>query len=235
MDDIFYDKREWIKIYNLNSFLATLLAAGGLGFSNYWILDHLGLKDRQEIKSNQQILLYSLLFSLPDFAVFLIVQEMLKKIPVLQGNWFIFWSLSLTFVIVIFLTLVFGKSIHSGLYWAINKIRTKNQNSEIIGSTPWQELAECSHGKPQMAYIYDFSHNPLGSGYVRTYSDNIDETFSINLIPFEDDNMKDQVSYQEINQFIQSQEWQEKYKIYRHINLSQKFIIFVLIPISSAE
>lgn len=221
-------------MYDLNNFLATLLAAGGLGFSNYWILDHLGFTNQRNVKNTQQVLLYCLLFSLPDFAVFLVVQEILKIIPILQGNWFVFWSISITFIIVILLTLFLGKYIHSCAYWLINKVRVQNQNSTITESTPWQELAEYSNGKPQMAYIYDFNYHALGCGYVRAYSDNA-ESFSMNLIPFEDEDMEEQPSYQKFNQYIQSKDWQKSYKIYRHVNFNQNFILFIVIPTSSVE
>jgi hypothetical protein len=211
----------------INRLVSTFLAAGSFGFINYWVLIHLGLKSERQLTGHDAIM-YSLIFSVPDFIIFLILQQFCQAVfSGLNADWKLIFSAALSFIIIFLLTLVYGQPLISAIYSLINLFRRKGHKADIVQESPWSELEIGTD--PAMAYFYDFDKNPLGFGYIRTISNDFDNNYSMNLEPFVDDT-KDakQLDYNTLIDYIQSKEWQKKYTITQHINLKQKFILIVL-------
>jgi hypothetical protein len=211
----------------INRLVSTFLAAGSFGFINYWVLIHLGLKSERKLTSHDAVM-YSLIFSVPDFIIFLILQQFCQAVfSGLNADWKLIFSAALSFIIIFLLTLVCGQPLVSAIYSLINLFRRKGHKADIVQESPWSELEIGT--APAMAYFYDFDKHPLGFGYIRTISNDFDNNYSMNLEPFVDDTKgAKQLDYNTLIDYIQSKEWQEKYTITQHINLKQKFILIVL-------
>ncbi|WEV36260.1 hypothetical protein [Lactobacillus sp. ESL0677] len=213
---------------NINQLVATLLTAGGLGYINFWVVDKLGLRDTTS-KSQSEILFSSLLCSIPDFAFYLGIQQLLHTW--LNGNWLIIATMIITFGLTFLVTLIFGKPVTKLVYWLINLILNANQNTSITQGEPWSFFANEGKEAPAV-YLYDLEKNPIGFGQAERFSDDTDGNYSLNLIPFNDIEGETQPSYKEMEHNIQADKDTKfkSYNIYQHINLKQKFIMIVLCP-----
>lgn len=216
-------------MYQINEIIAELLVAGGLGFINFYTLEHMGklesTKERKEL-----ILPICLFFSLLDFAIYQVVQSLLRNAWALgskaNSSWLIFWSVVVTAIIAFALTLILG-SVGVKLFYAlINKARKSNGEASLSQNAPFEDvLAGQTYA---YAYVYDFSHQGLGYGEISGFSSDEINHYQINLLPFTDNKKELQPSYDELMGQIETSEYQQKYHITQHINFKQKFIMIVI-------
>lgn len=214
-------------MYAFNQILATLLVAGGLGVVNYVTAEKLGVIDKHNADKSRQLEI-SLLCSIIDFAIFIVVNELLKKVPILKGNWLLFWSIIITVLLAFLITLLLANPIKKIFYWAINKIRNIHSQSVLDTPTTWENITENTANKPQIVYLYDFEHNPLGCGYASYFSNDENNNFSVNVVPFSD-SPKTQPTYDLFMKQIQNPDLQNTYDIQQYVNFNQKFIMISLI------
>lgn len=216
-------------MYSINNLIATLLTVGGVGYINYYTLLHMGLIQtaKQETK---HIIPICLVFSIFDFAIYLCLQEWLQKIPSLSlkvnSNWLIFWTIVSTMGLAFILTLCLGNCAVELFYKLVNKSRDQNNQAQLMQEEPF--IDALNTGRQTQAYLYDFSHKPLGFGHVLSSSLDRDSNYQINLEPFEDDDAKEQYSYDQITTFMQSKDWQKAYTMTQHVNFKQGFIMILI-------
>lgn len=214
-------------MYTINEIIATLLTVGGVGYINFYTLLHMGLIQTAKDK-DKHILPICLIFSLFDFAIYICLQQWLKRIPALSvkanTNWLIFWNIMLTMILAFVLTLVLGNIAIKLFYWFINKTRLRDNKAEVMQSEPF--IDALNDEKQAQAFIYDFSHNSLGCGHVLSSSIDSENNYQLNLEPFTSD--EDQYSYDALMAFVQTKEWKDNYKITNHINFKQNFIMVLI-------
>jgi hypothetical protein len=209
---------------NINQIIASIITAGGLGYVNYWVIDKLGLTASSSEDKAIHITLSSLLFSIPDFAVYLLIQQCLIRWTKIRGNWFIICSIIITLILVFLITLFLSKIAINCIYKFVRLIKTGSSSTGIAYGEPWNDLLE--KGKSSIAYIYDINHNPLSFGYVDTYSADVDGNYSVNLKPIMEEGT--QPSYSKLLKQLQNDDFSHyDYNIY--VNLKQKFIIIMLV------
>lgn len=223
------DRERSDHMYVFNQVLATLLVAGGLGVVNYITAEKIGVVDKHSKDKSRQLEI-SLLCSIIDFAIYLVINELLNKIPMLKGNWLLFWNIIITALLAFLITLFFATPIKKVFYWAINKTRNRNSKAVLDTPTTWEDITENTGDNQQMVYLYDFEHNPLGFGYASYFSNDENDNFSVNVVPFSD-KPEVQPTYDSFMLEIQNPDLQNAYNIQQYINFNQKFIMISLIKI----
>lgn len=202
----------------INKIIAALVTVGGTGYVNYLVASQLNAIEPIGDKKTSQIA-YCMVWSIVDFSVFLFYQGILTNH--LRGNWLLIWSMLLTIITAFFLALLLTKPLQKIAYLFYNCILWVWRESKIEQGNVWKDFFS-GRGKLE-AYCYDLQHNPIGQGFLTTYSLEADK-YDISLQPFT--SKAKQPSFDEIVDMAQNEEYQEKQKIREYINYDKQIIIF---------
>lgn len=182
---------------NINQIVTTFLAAGGLGYINYWILEKLDLTSSSSGEKAVHTTFSSLLCSIPDFFIYLFIkwglQITLKKYFNLSNDVINFIALFIAMSVIFLITVYFGKKIITSIYWILRKITTGNGKTGVEPSEPWTAIDKT--GK-NLVYLYNLNHEPIAYGYGEDYSGSSDSNYSINLQPAQENS--EQLSYENV-------------------------------------
>lgn len=204
------------------SLLTALITVGGVGVINYIIAEQLSGLDTSQQGSNREKAI-SLVFSMFDLLLFLVIQECLK--PWLTGNVLLIATMVCTIVISTLITLLFSKKINELFYKLINLVRKGNHQSLRRSETNWQSTFETHGHNNQRVFLYDFNHNTLGFGWRYGISNDKESNYSVSYIP--DIYDEKQPSYDDLMLTIQTEEFQDEYDVLQYTNFKQNFIAVV--------
>lgn len=207
----------------LTKLIASLITVGGMGFMNFLVTDQLGTVDLRHDHKTEMIA-YSLLWSIFDFAIYLIIISLLQHYCKLSGNWLMVYSLTFTLVAAFLITLLIAKPLNSFVYFCYNHVASgqgKKANF-ISGSTFTNKL---NNDKKATIYLYDFDHKPINFGILDEYSLDDNGQPQISLVPGK---QRRQPTYQSLIDYISRDPIYERYQPFSYINFEQKWIMFVL-------
>lgn len=208
----------------LNNIVSVLITVGGLGYINYTVAEGLNTIDVHKDAKTQAIA-YSSLWSIVDFAIYMIVESLLTRW--LSGNWLLVTTMLVTAIIAFIAAAFLTIPLHKIYYGILNYTLKNNQQSGVDSGSVWTNVMN-NNDKPLMAYFYDFNHMPLGFGYVDTFSNDEVSNYSISLQPFNYSNAKEQDSYETMVKNSQSPSFREKYTVTQLVDLKQRFIMFAV-------
>lgn len=208
--------------------LASFVAAGGLGFINYYVADKLDIIEFN--KSNTKIALpFMLMWSIFDFSIYLIVQalcELLKEIPHI-GKYFsenivLAITLMLTICIVFILFTMVARPIFKIINNFINKRRKSAGKAEIESESVWQNFI--SSDVVTYIYIFNLDGTAIISGisdYTTRSTDN--EGLSMSIIPFNGDHKLKNLK--EVLDNYATKEGKDMFNTTQFVDLDRKVII----------
>lgn len=223
-----------LKLKDINQVITAFLAAGGLGYINYWILEKLDVTSSTDGEKTAHITFSSLLCSIPDFFIYLVFKSLLNCIRqkyklnhLLDSDVVNFLALILTIVVIIFITSVLGKKIIQSIYWILRKLTTGKGNTGVAPGEPWTAIDKTHM---TLVYLYSLDHKPIAYGYGESYSGGFDSNYSVNLQPAEE--KCNQPCYQYV---VNCAYFKDKSPIngmpckesHIHVNLSQGFIMII--------
>lgn len=202
----------------INRIIATLITVGGTGYINYLVASQLNAIEPIGDKKTSQIA-YCMIWSIVDFSTFLFYQGILIKY--VHGNWLLIWSMLLTIITAFFLALLLVKPLQKISYFLYNCTLWIWGESTIDQGSVWQDFF---NGRGELeTYCYDLQHNPVGQGFLTTYSLE-DDKYDISLQPFTGECK--QPSFDEIIKWAQNEENRKKQKIREYINYDKQIVIF---------
>lgn len=203
----------------LNKIIATLLTVGGTGYINYVVAARLhAIEPVGDEKTSQKA--YCIIWSIIDFAFFLFYQRVFLSWK-LHGNTALIWTMLLTMATAFLLALLLAKPLQKLSYFLYNLVLKRCNESTIDGGSVWCDFFN-GRGKLE-AYCYDFQHNPVGHGFLTTYSME-KGNYDLVLQPFRE--KKHQPTYEEIIDMAQNSGNQEKQTIREYVNYDKQIIIF---------
>ena len=219
------------KLKNINQVITAFLAAGGLGYINYWILEKLEVTSSGDGEKTAHITFSSLLCSIPDFYIYLGAKWVLNltkpKDLALNNDVTNFISLIFTVFIIILITSLFGKKIVRGIYLILRIVTTGNGKTGVAPGEPWTLIDKSG---TSLIYLYNLNHEPISYGYGEGFSASPDSNYSINLQPVQK-NYGKQLNYEEVANCV----FLNKSPIeifactesHIHVNLKQGFIMVI--------
>lgn len=216
------------KLKILNQLITAFIAAGSLGYINYWVLEKMDLTSHNNGGGNAYITSVAILCAIPDLIIYLIVRWILSLINKNDLNSIVpsCIALFLTALIIICITALFGKKIVNGIYWIIGFLSTGKVKNGMTPGDPWT-LIDVSG--TSLVYLYELNHEPIAYGYGECFSR--DPNYSFNLQPAEKDSK--QPSYDHVANCahcdkipIQIEDFKCK-ESHIHVNLQQKFIMVI--------
>lgn len=212
---------------NINQIITSFLAAGGLGYINYWVLEKL---DRTSSGSGEKIstvTFSSLLFSIPDFFVYLFFKWCLKAISknLMNNDIVNFLALFLSILLIFFFTAFFGKKIIDYIYRLLRKITTNSFDTGVEPGEPWTIIDKTGEN---LVYLFSLDHKLIICGFGEDYSGEQESNYSINIQP------SNEIRQHKYKQIVKNACYSDC-KIdefncsesHIHVNLKQKFIMVI--------
>lgn len=206
----------------IQSIIAQLLTVGGLGYINYAIVNQLGAAEPHGDTKTSQIAT-GLGWSIVDYAIYLLVDHFLSVR--LGGSLLLVANILGTIVVSFVITLLIAKPLQKFLYWCYNEVFKLNHENTIDIGTIWSNFF--TSDKTTEVYCYDLQHNPIGQGFLNTFS-KIRGEYDLTLQPFKKDQHKKQWSYDEIEEISQNPENWDNYTIRQYVNIRENLIIFII-------
>lgn len=202
----------------LNNLIASLITIGGMGFMNFIVTDQLGVTDiRHDQKT--EIVAYSLLWSIFDYAIYLVVSQLLRSR--VHDNWLIVLSLISTLLLSFAITLVIARPLSKLVYWIYNHVPLSGGYADLNPGTTFVSIL--NNNQKSIAYIYNFNHEPITFGIVNEFSLDDSGQPELSLIPAESNT---QPEYQSIMEYISQKD--QSYASFIYTNFEQKIIIIFL-------
>lgn len=183
--------------------LSAFFTAGSLGFINYFILEKLNILIFQKSNENDKKH-FLLFFSLLNYAIYLLIYLLLKKITNLGELSNISVSIFLTLSLTILLSLFIFPYVAEKFSDLLNSFRKNSNLSELEHNSPRDLMFD--NKKMQSVFIFDFDKNLISSGYLEYRSDQSDY-YEIILIPFDGKPRLD--DYDKVEEYFQSDNGQE--------------------------
>ncbi|MCO6528960.1 hypothetical protein [Lactobacillus sp.] len=167
---------------NLSDKIVTsFLLAGGLGYISYLILEMTGVISSEESNSSKVNIL-SLLFSLPNYFIYLLIQRKLRLGLIL--------SLFFTILIITTYTYVVGKFAIKIMFHIINFEKTHTLNTGLDLGQPWTAIEK---ENVTLVYLYNLDHSLIACGFGKNFSSNgnsvnlyADKQFETGVSSYED-------------------------------------------------
>ncbi|WP_436704311.1 hypothetical protein [Lactiplantibacillus plantarum] len=216
---------------DINAIVASLIVVGGLGFINYNVADRQGLVDFRGPDSKMQIP-YMLCWSIFDFAIYLIVQDLVGWLKntsqvsknklassILMGDSGLAISLLVTIILVFFISVFSYRPFSEFVNWLNNKRRNKNNKASLFVGNPW--TGQFITNKEKMIFVFDFEHNPIVSGYLTKISTNPQDLQEMSIMPFNDNS--DLATYKDIIEGMNEQ--RDKYHVMQYVDYDKKLLI----------
>lgn len=208
---------------NFSSQIAPLLAAGGLGFINYYVASRLDLINFRST-DKKMILPFMLIWSILDYAVYLLIHALCSILfehdlqePI---------SLILSIIVVFYGFLYLAVPIFNRIDSRINSVRRKSGLNPVQSGDPWSHLIQSPEN--QLLYIFDFYGKPITAGWLAFSESNSESTLTFNLASLPDYDPK-----QELNEFIAERSgtsFEAENKLRQYIDTDRKMIIVSIIP-----
>lgn len=206
----------------LNKIIAALITVGGIGYINYAVAEQLGAAEFKGDKKTNQIA-FSLVWSIVDFAIYLLVQKILIHWHV-HGTWLLITSMLLTIVIVFLMAVIVTKPLQKLLYWFYNRAFKISHNAPIKVGTVWSNFF--SGDQTMEVYCYDLQHQPIAQGFVLQNSMNSAD-HTLTLQPFESEDYKKQWFYEDMENISQTSN-KRSHKIKQLVDFDNNLIIFAV-------
>lgn len=206
--------------------LSVLLTVGGVGVINYIIAEQLNAIDTSQAGSNREKFM-SLIFSMLDLFLFLLVRSALISEWHLSGNLLTALTIVITVVISLIISFTGSIAINKLFYKLINFERNSNGLSLRRSATNWQSAFALNGTKNQLIYLYDFNHQPLGFGWRKGISNDKESNYSISFIPQLDNDPETQDSYDEVTKLVQQDNFRKDFEVTEYVNFQQKFIAII--------
>lgn len=224
--------KQVFKLKILNQLITAFIAAGSLGYINYWVLEKMDLTSHNNGGGNAYINSVTILCAIPDLIIYLFVRWIVRWFLILINkndlNSIVPSCIALFFtaLIIICITAHYGKKIVNGIYWIIGFLSTGNVKNGMTPGDPWTLIDVSGRS---LVYLYKLNHEPIAYGYGECFSR--DPNYSFNLQPAEKDSKQpsyDHVAncayYDEIPIPIEDFKCKESHI---HVNLQQKFIMVI--------
>lgn len=208
----------------INQIIAVLITVGGLGYINYSVAESLNTIDIHR-GSKTQTIAYSAIWSIVDFAIFLIINTVLKRW--LNGDLLLVATMLLTVIVSFGVAVVLSLPLQKLVYAIYNKVLNMQDKPSVISGTVWHDFVS-SNNKPLMAYLYSLDHTPLGFGYIDMVSNDETSNYSISLQPFNYENADVQDSYDTMVKKIQDTKFRSEYTAKQFVDLKQGFTMITL-------
>lgn len=206
----------------LNKIIAALITVGGIGYINYAVAEQLGTAEFKGDKKTNQIA-FSLVWSIVDFAIYLLVQKALSHWHV-RGTWLLIASMLLTIVIVFLMAVIVTRPLQKLLYWFYNRVFKASHNAPIKVGTVWSNFF--SGDQTMEVYCYDLQHQPIAQGFVlQNSTSSADHTLT--LQPFENEKYKKQWSYEDMENISQTSN-KRSCKIKQLVDFNNNLIVFAI-------
>lgn len=203
---------------NINALATAFVAAGGLGFINYYVADRLGLIDFKE-NNLGSVLPFMLMWSVFDFSIYLFVQWILSRW--LNGNVLLAAALACTALLVLIVFAETAGAIFAGLDKLLNHDRKSLGKAEVFSVDPWEYLTETDG--TQEVFIFDLTGAPITAGWLDYTNRSAADHLTMNLIPFTD-NPKAQPLSQLMDDYS-TEEAKKAYQIRQFVDLDRKIVI----------
>ena len=206
----------------LNKIIAALITVGGIGYINYAVAEQLGAAEFKGDKKTNQIA-FSLVWSIVDFAIYLLVQKALSHWHV-RGTWLLIASMLLTIVIVFLMAVIVTRPLQKLLYWFYNRVFKASHNAPIKVGTVWSNFF--SGDQTMEVYCYDLQHRPIAQGFVLQNSSN-SAGHALALQPFASDKHKKQWPYEDMENISQTAN-KRSHEIKQLVDFDNNLIIFAI-------
>lgn len=210
------------KLFNI--LITSFFAAGGLGFINYYVLERLSFIRQAKDKKDEKALLI-LFFSIVNYATFLFVFSVPNgstdiRTFIVNIAVAVVWTLVISLILSFTLYPIFSKL----LVLFINWFRARFLNASSVNNlTPKEDTLAGNSVK--YLYIFDFTHEKLGEGYLAGWTSDLDKLEQIVLGP-----PKEILgyTYEEVEQLFAQSYDKGPHKISKHIiDYSEKLHYFV--------
>lgn len=196
-----------------------------MGFINLIVADRLGTVDLDR-DAKTQIVGYSLIWSIFDFAIFIYCQQVLSRF-INSGPLMIATSLMVTLVIAFILTLTIAPPLNKLVYHLYNK---RLGNPGNTGYSSGKVLPQLLNGDKKFSvYIYNFDHTPVEFGILdRIGFDSNGCANEITVLPIAD--QTEQPDYESVRAYIAGLD-PETTESYSYLDFSsQQIFIFLIDP-----
>lgn len=223
---------------NLNDIIVKFLAAGGLGYINYWLLEKLDVSSSSIGEKTVHVTFGSLLCSIPDFFVYILLKSFFVKYFKFNNDLSNVISLSLTVIAVFFFTIFLGKKIIDLIYRIMRKVTTGDWETGVAPGEPWSAIDKSGES---LVYLYNFEHKLIACGYGTSFSGSFDSNYSINLQPFDHNQKKEsELNYYDAIYFASFSDASPIKGIECkgssiHVNLKQGFIMVIFKVVEDKE
>lgn len=207
----------------LDQIIAALITVGGIGYINYAVAEQLGtIEFKGDNKTNQ--IAFSLVWSIIDFAIYLIIQNMLRHWHV-HGTWLLVESMLITIVVVFLMAVIVTRPLQKALYAIYNVVFRFSKAAPIKVGTVWSNFF--SGDQTMEVYCYDLQHRPIAQGFVLQNSTS-SQNHSLSLQPFKNAEYKKQWSYDDMENIAQTAT-ERSNEIKQLIDFDNNIIIFTLV------
>lgn len=205
----------------INNLMASLVTVGGMGFMNFVVTDQLGVIDvRHDQKT--EIIAYSLLWSIFDYALYLAVTAVLRHFKI-YGSWSIALALMITLIMAFTITCCVANRLCTTVYWIYNKVSGKAGFADLNPGTVF--IDKLNNNKRTQAYIYNFGHEPIEFGVVDKFGLSDSGKPEISLIP---SNEGVQPSYENLKSFLSKDENHKIYNPSTYVDYDLKIIMILM-------
>lgn len=205
----------------IDNLIASLITVGGMGFMNFIVTDQLGVTDiRHDQKT--EIVAYSLLWSVFDYALYLAVSAVLKHFKI-YGSWSVALAIMVTLILAFAITCVVANTLCKVVYWIYSKVSGKAGYADLNPGTVF--IDKLNNNKRSQAFIYDFNHQPIEFGVVDKFGLSDNGKPEISLIPSNDDM---QPSYEDIKSFLAKDKNHKIYNPSTYVDYDLKIIMILM-------
>lgn len=202
----------------ITQLIASLAAAGGLGFINYYIMtrmDVITLEGRDE-KLIKPALMF---FSIFDYIIYLLSYASISHFRQINSNVLIAFSLFITIIFSIILTVLFSNCAFKLIDKLINKQRTNNSLAISKNNDCWNFLIDTD--KFVECYIYSLVGDFIANGYLSHASKNINSQYDLILEPY-----KYEIDRSKIIENMNDKEFMANHDIKEYVNLDKNITIY---------
>lgn len=207
---------------NILNLIGALITVGGMGCINYAVTAQLKTYEPHGNDKTSQVAT-ALGWSIVDYALYLLLNSLLSV--KFSGPYLTVITMLLTMAASFVFTVLVAKPLQKFVYWCYNVVFKLNHENTIDIGTIWSNFFESD--KTTEVYCYDLQHNPIGQGFLNTFSKNRGE-YDLTLQPFKEDQHKKQWSYDEIEEISQNPENWDNYTIRQYVNTRANLIIFTI-------
>lgn len=220
---------------HINEIVTSLIAAGGLGFINYFVADELDLIEFDDT-SSKTLLPFLLLWSSVDYIIYLLASFIITLLQtfvnVFFKNFHIVSELKMSLSLILAIVLIFlfsekcSKPIFDFIRDKTNKQRNKDNKTNLFNGNALNKVF--SSNDYQAVYIYDFEKKFITKGHIKSLSQNNGKEILLALRPFTNDNGLP-TEYSEIKLKTSEKNFLTEHKTMEIVDFQNKLIIITIV------